>query len=662
MWRFQPKVLKHKIRKRFEYGSLIPGFDNPRGQAALSAAKASSSMPKSKDTGDIDQEEGSEQGGLAATSRTETTEVNCSKDTFLENDGGRPDREKMMYAADTGYKSLALGRSRSIKHKRTQSSNIDEDHLEQSETAGSGLPTDYEAPMPILDYFNKRKRALRTTSGHAAKSEKAVSPITHESARPKVSQPPVSKEQYWPSKAEPRNDEAIKSFHNALDVLMPTEEAKANLLVAIKSMSQKLKPGHFLKIETKNSSKGSPLKWYNHVRLVKGLKFDGEQIESSVDGDLAISNRSVLLDDGLTGQLVKERTSLDSLKAGSETTSEQNSILYGSYSRRRRKALLQIQAKKTQLWYPVVSSPKKEDAGHGTDQPGEQQDIKDMKTTAESGHRDRVSGKCFRVFASDKAPHLRSEFRNSGASNLTQETSTDASRMAEPRSDAGPAPEFWAKYEALEKLKEERGWGKYRDPNAVIEPLLEDQKQSSPFQAPLMNAKSEFKDDDLTGTAKFFHRKLSIPKVQPKQIFVDNALVTEKLNPEAHLSMEEQYRTSQRVADDEWIQTLQPTGHIAPPPSPSLPPKDSKKPSKQAKRKARYRALARRTEARRAAQLLQKAKKLAKFEKQREIQSKYTALREKLRKERRGQLVGDREIQEGIEEEKRGGVKWIGEM
>lgn len=465
-------------------------------------------MPKTKEAGDIGQKEASIEGGLAATSRNETTKVNGPRDTILENDGGRPHMERFTHTTEAVVQSLALRRSGSIKNKVAKGSDVDEDRVERSETAGSGLPTGYEAPVPNLDYFNKREKALRTNPTHSAKSEKAVPRIT-----------------------------------------------KSN----------------------------------------------------------------------------------ESAAYSEQTMSEQDNTLYSSYRRRRKKALLQVQAKQTQLGVSNVITPK-------------------------SDYRDLPGGRYFRVFASEKAPHLRSEFRGSGVSTSTQETPMDASRTPEPRSDGGPAPEFWAKYEALDKLKKERGWGKYRDPHRVIEPLSEVQSQPSHMQALLMSAGCGPKDGDLTGTAKFFHKNLSGPPIQPKQIFVDNTPVIEKLNPEAHLSLEEQYHSSQRAAEDEWIQTLQSTGHITPPPSSSLPPKDSKKqPSKQAKRKALYRALARRTEGRRAAQLLQRAKKSAKLEKQREIQAKYTALREKLRKERRGELVGDRELKEGISEEKRGSVKWMEE-
>ena len=609
---------------------------------------------KSKDSEDIDQEEASSiQGGIAATSKDEITEVHSRKDTIIENGRGRPDVEKLTHATDAVGRSLALKRPDSTKHKGAKGADADEDRVEQLETAGSDLLKNYEAPVPNLDYLNRRKKALRTKSSHSANSEKAVPRITNsnESARQKASQPSVSKEQ--------RTNEAVEGFYNALDGLMLTEEAKANLLVEVKSKT--LKPGQCLKIEAKKSPEGSPLKWHNQVRLVKGQKVDGEQIELSADGGLAVSSRLVLLDDRLIEQLGKEQTSPDSLDAGSETTSEQKNMLYSSYRHRRKKGLLQMQAKQTQLRCPIVSPLKTEDAGDATDEPGEQQDIGVMKTTAKSDHRGLVSGKYIRVYKSGKVSPLRSESRGSGLSTLTQETPIGASKMPEPRSDGGPAPEFRAKYQALEKLKQERGWGKYWDPNTV-EPSLGDQTQSSPTEYPLMNAESDPKDDDLTGTAKFFHKKLSTPHVQPKRLFVNNTPVLEKLNPEARLSLEEQYRSSQRVAEDESIESLQPSDHITHIPSPSPPPKASKEPRKPAKRKERWRALARRTAARQAGHLRRKAKKLAKIEKSREIQAKYTALREKLRRERRGGLVGDREIGEKILEEGRGSVKWMGEM
>ena len=515
-------------------------------------------------------------------------------------------------------------KSGSIQRKDAKDLGVDEDCVEQSGTAAYDLLTGYEAPVPNLDYFNKHERALRIKSGHAAKPENAVPRITKSNERAclKVSQPPLSKEQTRPSEPESGTDEAVEAFHNSLDVLMPTEEARADLLVAIKSMSLKLKSGESLKIEAKKSLKGSPLKWYNYVRLVKGPKVDGEQVESGVDGNLAVSSRPVILDDRLTGQMVKEQTLFDSLKADSEITSEQDSELYGSYRRRRKKALLQMQAKQTRLWYPIVSPPKTEDAGDATDELGVQQDIEDMKTTTRPERRDPVRGKYCRVFASNKAPHLRSGFSHSGVWTVTQETPIDASRMPESQSDGGPASKFWAKYEALERLKMERGWGKYRDPNTGIEPLPEVPRQSSLTQAPLTNAESDPKNDDFTGTAKFFHKKLSAPHEPPKRKLVNNTPVTKKLNPEA------------------------------------LP---SEPKSKQANSKARRKARLRRIEARRAGHSRKKAKKLAKVEKTREIQAKYTALREKLRRERRGGLVGEREIKEGIEEEKRGSVKWMEE-
>lgn len=556
---------------------MVPYLDNQAGRAALSVVKKQHSMPLFKDTAGLARGEGATGGRPAAISGDDQIPIENSKASFMKSGDRQPGPEDAATVAEVAAQSTAPVRPSKIKIEDPPDSDADED-LARLET-----PIEYEAPVPNLDYFNKREEAFLNQLAKSGKMHRVRKPGAKGDANQSRNIPPapgVSK-LYWPPGKEQTMETAMATFQAALDTLTENKNAKAGLLGKLKNINQelKVKPDECLRIELKTPSNRFPFSWYDCFELVKVNKRDRDQIESSGGSDLAASAPPLLFQKYLRRESIDEHESLKSRE---------------------------IQ-------------------------------VGDGEAAFAPSYRDRLAGgKYFRVHGSDKAPSPPQLRRGNGEG--FKSSTISPSEKIEHEAASTPDSELSLSYEALQKLKAERGWGKYRDPDAPIEPLPGESDREGYSDQPSRISLERHPDDDISGTGKFFHKAAGEIRVPRK---TDNT-------PEQDLA-------SQRAAEDKWTKSLQPTGHVTPLPASDPPTKDVKTLSKNENSTIRIRGLGLNKY-----QDPRATKKAARIEKQRVYQEIYKAVRGKARARKAAAKVGTGSEGSGIDKENIGIIEDTG--